>query len=40
MGAKLDDGVVDEMLKEIDSDNDGIVDILEWAKICFNIKDK
>lgn len=36
----MDEGIVDEMIKELDPENKGIVDILEFAKLCFNIKDK
>ena len=40
LGDAMDEGMVDEMIKEIDADNDGYIDILEFAKICFNIKEK
>lgn len=36
----MDEGMVDDMIKEIDPENKGMVDILAFAKICFNIKDK
>ena len=28
------------MLKEIDKENTGFVDVLEFARICFNIKEE
>ena len=40
LGDPLDDQTLDEMIKEIDSDGKGYVDILEFAKITFNIKEK
>lgn len=40
LGDAMDEGMVDEMIKEIDGDNDGYIDILEFAKICFNIKER
>ena len=40
LGDPMDEGMVDELIKEVDADNDGLVDIMEFAKICFNIKDK
>lgn len=40
LGDPMDEGMVDEMIKEVDADNDGLVDIVEFAKICFNIKEK
>ena len=40
LGDVMDEGIVDEMIKEVDSDADGLIDILEFAKICFNIKEK
>ena len=39
LGDAMDEASVDEMLKEIDGDK-GHVDILEFAKVCFNIKEK
>ena len=36
----MDEAMVDDMVKEIDPENKGLVDILEFAKICFNIKEK
>lgn len=38
LGDAMDEGMVDEMIKEVDTDNDGLIDILEFSKICFNIK--
>jgi Ca2+-binding EF-hand superfamily protein len=40
LGDVMDEGIVDEMIKEVDSDADGLIDIIEFAKICFNIKEK
>jgi Ca2+-binding EF-hand superfamily protein len=40
LGDVMDEAMVDEMIKEVDSDADGYIDILEFAKICFNIKEK
>ena len=40
LGEMMDEGMVDDMLKEIDPDNKGMVDILEFSKICLKIKDE
>lgn len=40
LGDAMDEGAVDEMIKEVDADADNYIDILEFAKICFNIKEK
>ena len=40
LGDAMDEAMVDEMIKEIDTKGDGLIDILEYAKICFNIKEK
>ena len=40
LGDALEASAVDEMIKEIDPDNKGYVDIMEFAKISFNIKEK
>lgn len=40
LGDPMDEGMVDEMIKEVDTKNDGLIDIVEFAKICFNIKEK
>lgn len=40
LGDVMDEAMVDEMVKEVDADADGYIDILEFAKICFNIKEK
>jgi calmodulin len=40
LGEMMDEGMVDEMVKEIDPENKGLVDIVEFAKACFNIKEK
>ena len=37
---KMEESMVDDLIKEVDSDNKGYVDILEFAKLCFNIKEK
>jgi len=36
----MEGSAVDDMIKELDSDNKGFVDILEYAKVCFNVKEK
>ena len=40
LGEKMDEGMVDDMIKEVDGDNDQYIDILEFSKACFNIKEK
>jgi len=40
LGEQMDDSMVDDMIKEVNPSGDGYVDILEWAKVCFNIKEK
>ena len=40
LGEQLDEGLVDEMVKEIDTQQNGYIDIWEFAKTCFNIKEK
>jgi Ca2+-binding EF-hand superfamily protein len=40
LGDAMDEPMVDEMIKEVDGDADGYIDILEFAKVCFNIKEK
>ena len=40
LGEQMDESMVDDMIKEIDPENKGLVDILEFAKVCFNIKEK
>ncbi len=40
LGDVMDEAMVDEMIKEIDTKGDGYIDIIEFAKICFNIKEK
>ncbi len=40
MGERLDEGIVDDMIKELDPENTGMVDILAYAKVCFNINEK
>ncbi len=39
LGDAMDEGIVDEMIKEVDGDADGLIDIIEFAKVCFNIKE-
>ena len=39
LGAGMDDTAVDEMIKEIDPESKGIVDILEFSKTTFGIKE-
>ena len=36
----MDEVAVDDMLKEIDKEKTGFVEILEWSKICFNVKEE
>ena len=38
LGDKLDPKDVDAMIADLDSDNKGSVDILEFSMKCFNIK--
>ena len=40
LGDRMDEPSVDDMIKEIDSDNKGFVLVEEFAKISFNIKEK
>ena len=40
MGEQMDEQVVDDMIKEADKENTGYIVILDFAKICFNIKEK
>ena len=40
LGDAMEQPQVDDMIKEIDSDNKGFVEIMEFAKMCFNIKEK
>ena len=39
LGERMDESLVDEMIKEIDPDTKGLVDIIEFSKVCFKIKD-
>ena len=39
LGDKMGEPEVDDMLKEIDKENTGFVDILEMSRVSFNIKD-
>lgn len=39
LGDAFEEQQVDEMLKEIDKENTGFVEVLEFARICFNIKE-
>ncbi len=39
LGDAFEETQVDEMLKEIDKENTGFVEVLEFARICFNIKE-
>ena len=38
LGDPMDEGMVDEMIKEIDPENTGMVDILAFSKICFKLQ--
>ena len=40
LGDCLDEPAVDDMIKEIDPESKGIIDIMEFAKCCFAIKEK
>ena len=40
LGDAFDEQQVDEMLKEIDKDNTGFVEVLEFSRIAFNIKEE
>ena len=40
LGDVMDEPSVDDLIKEVDSDNKGYVEIIDFAKICFNIKEK
>ena len=40
LGDSLDATEVDKMISELDSENKGFVDILEFSMKCFNIKPK
>tara|TARA_B110000285_G_scaffold205608_1_gene243497 strand:+ start:467 stop:631 length:165 start_codon:yes stop_codon:yes gene_type:complete len=40
LGDCMDEPAVDDMIKEVDGDNKGFVDIMEFAKCCFAIKEK
>ena len=40
LGDVMDEALVDDMIKELDSENKGYVEIWPFAKVCFNIKEK
>ena len=40
LGDCFEEQQVDEMLKEIDKENTGFVDVLEFARISFNVKEE
>ena len=40
LGDCMDEPAVDDMIKEVDGDNKGFVDIMDFAKCCFAIKEK
>ena len=40
LGDAFEEQQVDEMLKEIDKENTGFVEVLEFARISFNIKEE
>ena len=40
LGDCFEEQQVDEMLKEIDKENTGFVDVMEFARISFNIKEE
>ena len=39
LGDPLDDASVDELIAEFDKDKTGFVEIIDWAKKTFNVKD-
>ena len=39
LGDMFEEQQVDEMLKEIDKENTGFVDVMEFARVSFNIKE-
>ena len=39
LGDKLDESSIDELIVELDKEKTGFVDIVEWAKKMWNIKD-
>ena len=40
LGDPLEEQTVDDMIAEIDPEKKGFVEVLEFAKVCFNIKEK
>ena len=39
LGDPLDDQFVDELIAELDKEKTGFVEIIDWAKKTFNVKD-
>ena len=35
LGDMLDEGLVDDLISELDKEKTGLVDIMEWARITF-----
>ena len=35
LGDKMEEGIVDDLIGELDKEKSGLIDILEWAKITF-----
>eukprot|EP00349_Pseudokeronopsis_sp_Brazil_P006120 CAMPEP_0202958666 /NCGR_PEP_ID=MMETSP1396-20130829/2946_1 /ASSEMBLY_ACC=CAM_ASM_000872 /TAXON_ID= /ORGANISM="Pseudokeronopsis sp., Strain Brazil" /LENGTH=35 /DNA_ID= /DNA_START= /DNA_END= /DNA_ORIENTATION= len=35
----MDEAEVDDMIKELDTEGKGLIDIVEFAKVCMKIKD-
>ncbi len=40
LGDVMDEAAVDDMIKELDTEGKGQIDIMHFAKVCFNIKEK
>ena len=40
LGDVMDEAAVDDMIKELDTESKGQIDITHFAKVCFNIKEK
>ena len=40
LGDKMAENEVDDMLKEIDKENSGLIDILEYSRLAFNVKEE
>ena len=40
LGEELDENMVDGIIKESDKEGTGFINILDFAKLCFGIKEK